>query len=341
MRTPRRIGAFLFFFALPIFTACNNDKTKKEVQGPASAEPIPTDLVYNSFFDDKNAATNAVIVSPDGGALAMDAAVASSGSTAKLESAGADPKSPLVYAFSTKTRNVTATLKITQTTPQGSADQTFKVSFSATPKPKFATSGDATVDMKIAKLELQLPPNAPPQAAAQKDQLEKAMVGITGHFDVSSHGEISDPSFETDKAAQGAAEMTQIIQQALELLVVPTPNEAVGVGAKWSKHESKNLADEGTSISGNVTMTLMARDAQTATIKVEATNSGTMAVNDPRAPKGTSVQRNSTSSFTVIVRLDGVAQKIDGQSKNDIVQKVPGQPDQAMNVTISQNIESK
>ena len=91
MRTPRRIGAFLFFFALPIFTACNNDKTKKEVQGPASAEPIPTDLVYNSFFDDKNAATNAVIVSPDGGALAMDAAVASSGSTAKLESAGADP----------------------------------------------------------------------------------------------------------------------------------------------------------------------------------------------------------------------------------------------------------
>ena len=43
----------------------------------------------------------------------------------------------------------------------------------------------------------------------------------------------------------------------------------------------------------------------------------------------------------MVVRLDGVAQKVDGESKNDITQKVPGQPDQGMNVKLSQNIESK
>ena len=195
--------------------------------------------------------------------------------------------------------------------------------------------------MKIAKLELQLPPNAPPQAAAQKDQLEKAMVGITGHFDVSSHGEISDPSFETDKAAQGAAEMTQIIQQALELLVVPTPNEAVGIGAKWSKHESKNLADEGTSISGNVTMALMARDAQTATNQSGSDQLGHDGGERSARPEG----NFGAEKFDELVHGDRLTRRRRAEDRrakqDDIVQKVPGQPDQAMNVTISQNIESK
>ncbi len=329
------------FLLLAALAACNDDKPKKQTMGPASAEPIPSDLVYNSFFDDKNAAAKVVIVN-DGGVAATEAGAAQSGSTAKLENAGADPKSPLVYAFAPKTRTVNATLKVSQSAPGGqSAEQSFKVSFTATPKAKFGLGGDATVDLKITKLELQLPPGAPPQAATQKDQLEKALIGVVGHFDVTSHGDISDPTFEADKAGPGAAEMTQIVQQALELLVVPFPNEPVGIGAKWSKNESKKLADEGTSVSGTVSMTLMARDAQTATIKVEANNNGTIAVKDPRAPKGLSVQRASTSAYTVIVRLDGVAQKVDGESKNDVTQKVPGQPDQAMTVKIAQNIDSK
>lgn len=330
----------LFLFAILSLTACNDDKPKKQTMGPASAEPIPTDLVYNSFFDDKNAAAKVVVVS-DAGAAAGDAGAASTGSTAKLDNAGADPKAPLIYAFAPKARTVNATLKVSQSSAGQSAEQSFKVSFTATPKPKFGLAGDATVDLKIAKLELQLPPGAPPQAAAQKDQLEKALVGVAGHFDVTSHGDLSDPAFEADKAGPGAAEMTQIVQQALELLVVPLPNEPVGIGAKWSKNESKKLADEGTSVSGTVSMTLMARDAQTATIKVEANNSGTIAVKDPRAPKGLSVLRVSASTYTVVIRLDGVAQKVDGESKNDVTQKVPGQPDQAMTVKISQNIESK
>jgi len=336
MRTRRILFGTLFLLAV---SACNDDKPKAQTQGPASAEPIPTDVVYNSFFDDKNAAEKAEVVTADGGVVATTVAAPSD---VKLESAGADPKSPLVYAFAAKARTVSAVLKISQSSPNGNADQTFKFSFVATPKPKLsATPGAATIDLKIAKVDVQLPPNAPPQAAGQKDQLEKALVGVTGHFDVTAHGDISDPVFEAESAGPAAGQMTQIIQQSLELLVVPTPNEPVGVGAKWSKHESKNLADEGTSVSGNITMTLLARDAQTATIKVDAQNSGTMAVNDPRAPKGLTVQRNATSSYTVVVRLDGVSQKVDGESKNDITQKMAGQPDQAMTVKITQNIESK
>jgi hypothetical protein len=88
-------------------------------------------------------------------------------------------------------------------------------------------------------------------------------------------------------------------------------------------------------------MTLKSRDDKTATLQVDATNSGTMAINDPRAPKGSSMTRSTSASFTVIIRFDGASQKVDGQSKNDITQKVPGQADQAMTVKVTQNLESK
>jgi hypothetical protein len=325
--------------AMVFMLACNDDKPKTQSKPPASGEPIPDDLVYNAGLDDKTTVAKAV-VAIDGGGSASSAVGA--GSTAKLLDAGADPKTPLVYAFSTKPRTVTATIKMSATNaPSGSPEQPpFKFTFTATPKPIFGLAGGSTIDIKVTKLEIVMPPNAPPQQAAGKDQLEKALVGVSGHFDASSHGDIDNLDFETAGTAQGVSEIVSIMQQALELLVVPVPNEPVGIGARWTKTENKRLADQGAVMSTTVTITLQSRDKASATLKVDATNTGTMAVNDPRAPKGTSVQRTTTASYTVIVRLDGVAQKVDGEAKNDVVQKVPGQQDQAMSVKLTQNLTS-
>lgn len=324
--------------AMVSMLACNEDKPKTQSKPPASGEPIPDDLVYNAGLDDKTTAAKVVIASDSGatpGALGA-------GSTAKLVDGGADPKAPLVYAFSTKARTVTATIKMTATNaPANTPEQPpFRFTFTATPKPVFGLAGSSTIDVKITKLEILMPPGAPPQQAAGKEQLEKALVGVAGHFDASSHGDIDNLDFETSGAAQGVGEIVSIMQQALELLVVPLPNEPVGIGAKWTKTESKRLADQGTSMSTTVTITLQARDKAGATLKVDASNTGTMAVSDPRAPKGTMVQRSTTASYTVIIRLDGVAQKVDGEAKNDVVQKSPGQPDQALSVKLTQNLTS-
>lgn len=326
---------FLFLLGVLSLSACNGAKPKAQGSGPSSAEPIPTDLVFNSFMDDKNGAKLAIV--SDAGSAGTAAVPSGKPSSVKLDNAGADPKAPLVYAFSPKTRTVNATIKISQ----NGQEQPFKFTFTATPKAKFGLSGDATIDLKITKVEISLPPGAPPQAATAKEQVEKAFVGTAGHMDASAHGDVTDLQFEASKAQGGAAELTNLVQQALELLVVPVPDEAVGIGAKWSKNESKHLADEGTTVSSNVTATLIARDAQTATLKVEGKNSGTIAVNDPRAPKGTQVQRTATSSYTVTIRFDGVSQKVDGASANDIIQKSPGQADQAVTIKISQNLDSK
>jgi hypothetical protein len=334
-----RPSGWLFLFPFLFLAACNHDTPKKQGNGPSVPEPIPSDLVFNAAFDDK-AAANKIVVAVDGGA----GAPAGAGSTAKLVDPGADPKSPLVYTFGTKARTVTATIKMSAVQGGGSKtpDQPpFKFTFTATPKPKFGLAGAATIDIKIAKLEIDVGAGAPPQAAQQKELVEKALVGIQGHFDATTHGDIDNLEFETEKAPQGVGEIVGVMQQALELLVVPVPNEPVGVGAKWTKTESKRLADQGATMSTTVNIALLSREATTATLKVDATNSGTMTVNDPRAPKGTTVQRTTTASYTVVIRLDGVSQKVDGEAKNDVVQKVPGQPDTAITLKIAQNLESK
>jgi hypothetical protein len=324
-------------FTLVLSLGCNEDKPKPQGSGPASAEPIPSDLVYNSFFDDKTAAPKLAVTTDAGDNVG--AAVAT-GSTAKLTDPGADPKTPMIYAYSTKARTVTATLKMAQAQGGQAQEQTFKYTFTATPKAKFGLAGAAVIDIKITKLELTMPPNAPPQAASAKDMIEKALVGVTGHFDATSHGDIEKLDFESDHVPQGASELVAVMEQALEFLIVPLPNEPVGLGAKWTKNESKRLEDQGTTVQTTENVTLIARDERTATLKIDATQSSTMAISDPRAPKGSSVQRSTTAAYTVVIRFDGISQKVDGEATSNATTKIPSQPDQSMSVKATQNLTS-
>jgi hypothetical protein len=320
--------------------ACNDDKPKKQAETAQTAEPIPSDLVYNAGLEDPGAKNKILFATDAGGGAASPG----TGSTAKLVEAGADPKTPLVYAFGTKARTVSATIKIAQTGgPQGGGDeQTIKLTFTATPKPKFGLAGAATIDVKITKVELALPANAPPQAAKAVETAQKALIGVSGHFDATTHGDIDNLDFESENVPQNAAQILQLVQEALQFLVVPLPNEPVGIGGKWTKNESKKLADQGATASSSITITLQARDAQTATLKVDATLSGSQSVQAQGAPKGLSVQRSSTGSYTVMIRFDGVSQKVDGELKTEVIQKVPGQPDQtALSAKVTQNLTSQ
>lgn len=323
----------VFFLLFSALVACHDDKPKTEQSAAASAEPIPSDLVYNSFVDDKT-------TKPE---IATDGGVDSTSSTAKLVDAGADPKSPLRYAFSTKTRTVDSTMTIATAGSDGNipAQPPLHFVFTATPKLKSMLGHDATVDVTVSKFDVALPANASAQMVAGKADLEKSLVGVTGHFDVTQFGDVGDVAFNANEIPRNAADVVNVLQQAFELLVIPLPNEPVGVGAKWEKSDSKRMADQGATVSLKTTITLTARDAHTATFQVDNTASGTMAVNDPRAPKGMSVARKTTASYTVSARLDGVSAKVDGTSNTDVTQNVPGQPAQTVTIKMTQHLTSK
>jgi hypothetical protein len=252
---------------------------------------------------------------------------------------GADPKNLLVYSFVSKTRVVDAVIKRSQAAGASGlpgADASFHFTFAATPRLKGGSAGDATIDLKVTKLQTGVPNDAAPDVKAAMQSLEKAFVGVVAHVDTTAHGEISDPQYEVDSTSDAVDMMTR----AVEMLVVPLPLEPVGVGAKWAK--TMVLKDEnGTDLSGTITMTLLARDSQTATIKVEATNSGRMPIPDPNAPKGAFIRRNTSNTYTTVVRFDGVAARSDGASKLDITPTVPGQPDESVTLIITKSLSSK
>jgi hypothetical protein len=263
------------------------------------------------------------------------------GAMVKLVAPGAEPRAPLVYTFSNKTRTVNATITVGATGAGAPAmDQPpIHVVFTATPRPN-GTSG-STIDIKVTKFDVALPNPSTKEIEQKKALLERAIVGMSGHFDATTHGDIENIELDRDTSAEGISDVWGLIQQALEFLVIPLPNEPVGIGAKWTKSESKNVTESHATISTTVTLALQSRDEETATIRVDATTGGTMQISDPRAPAGSSMDRKTTAAFTVVIRHDGISKKVDGDSKNAITQKVPGQNDQTMMVTIGQHIESE
>jgi hypothetical protein len=147
---------------------------------------------------------------------------------------------------------------------------------------------------------------------------------------------MSDPQFEVDEPNDATDTMIRV----LEVLVVPLPAEPVGVGARWAKATARH-GDDGTDVTGSVTMTLLARDAQTATIKLETTNSGKLPLPGADAPKGAYLLRTATNSAQTVIRFDGVAAKSEGDGKLLATQKVPGRPDVTLSVSIAKSLTSK
>jgi hypothetical protein len=329
-----RLWALLVPLALAL-SAC----TEKE---PASTQPAMTvsDAAHAEvtpaalLLDAAPSAISTDAAAPD----VSDASSASPGIT--LVSAGAAPRSVLVYKFAPKARTVDAAMKRTQLTAaakdSAAADLSFHFTFTATPRPKADAPGDATIDFTVTHVVIALPPNAPAKKISDSHLVEESFLGMVGHLDVSSHGVIGTPKYDSNKSG----EAIEMLNRALDMMAVQLPTDPVGVGAKWTRSLAQN-DDHGTAMGGLMTMTLMARDAQTATIKVEASNSGTAAINDPQAPKGSVLERNASSTATSVIRFDGIPAKCDGDSRLDATQKVPGQEDQKFTLAIVKKLESK
>lgn len=258
--------------------------------------------------------------------------VESGAATVKLENPGAEPRSPLRYVYAGKSRTVDVTLS----TESGDVPQQppVHVAFTATPRLQKAPA-PATMELELTAFE----PAFPSSASAETLEQANALVGMKGHYDVTSFGDVGDATFDADRQNAAAQDLAGALSQLFELLTVPVPREAVGVGAKWIKSDAKH-SDEA-NVSMTTTIALLARDARTATLSVEHTANGSMLVSDARVPKGTIVRRTATGSFTVVVRFDGVAEKIDGHTTTRVTEAIPGQPEKSIVVKLNELASSR
>jgi len=332
------------FFPLLLLTvmACKDEPAKPR-QGPPPPEPIASDVVYNSAFDDGKHAVGP-IVTPDAG-TSDTPGLGNAPGKAKVVEAGAEPRAKLSYAFALgKSRTVTSTLKLNVTAEgmQGAGAQPpIKFTFSVTPKTRDAVNGMVHFEVKVTGVDIAVGTGAgaPPDALAQKAALEKAFTGLEGSFDSSAQGDLANVKFSDDKVPPQVGEMLELLSAAFEIMIVPLPSEPVGVGGKWTTATSAGRGAKGTQ---NATMTMTAKTEGGATIKVDSTmGSPPAAISDPQAPPGTTVETKGGGAYTIDVRFDGIAAKANGSQTVDRIAKIPNGPVQKIGVKIEQDLSSK
>ncbi len=325
--------------ALP---ACGKDEPAKPKTPPAQPEPISSDVVYNSFFDDPSQKPPSVVM-VDSGAGAATTPLGAAGK-AKVLDAGAEPRARLSYAFAMgKARTVTntITLSVAADQPGGGQQPPIKYVFTVTPKTRNATTGSTHFELKVSSLELLIPAgaNIPPEMANQKKAMEAAVVGLTGSFDASSQGDIDEIKFADEKVPQQAAELLQVVAASFDIMLVPLPSDPVGVGAKWQSVLTKQGKGSSTA-----TISLISKNETGASVKIESSvATPPTAVNDPRIPAGTTVEIKGSGSYTVDIKFDGVASRATGSQSVDRIIKVPaqGQGGQPQTETDTQKISQE
>jgi hypothetical protein len=233
-----------------VLLACDKEKPKPDDSKKPESTPVPSGLVFNDFLPTTGNSTGLGVrdsgleggladMAGGGGEPAAGGAgggdeAAGANEKLKVTERGSEPRAARKYTFTpnkvdkrvfTITQSVTQSAGGQTTPPQ---ETTIKISIDLTPKQ--VKPAGALIEAKVTKVEI---PGAPPQAA----QMLASLNGLTGTFEVSSHGDVGEMQFAGSPAMknQMAQSVLQAISQSVQLLLTPLPTEPIGAGAKWEQ----------------------------------------------------------------------------------------------------------
>lgn len=315
-------------FSSASLLACGKDPPPKPVDEPKKATPVPSDMVFNDFVPTSGG--NGIVGVktdggiPEGGMASAESPAAASGAdpaggggpddAAKLKvtEPGAEPRAARKYAFvANRTDKRVMLIKQSAGREGGGPAQegSFQLTADFTPKAIKATS--TTFEMKVLKVEL---PDAQGAQKAQAQAQLGAFSGLTGKFDVTPRGEIGEVDFKADERMQGpGAEMiVQSLQQALELLVPPLPEGAIGVGAKWERKVDRKERGMDNSTKHSFELKEVSAEGGVVTAQIE------LAIpkhpfQQKGVPPGATEEVKGKGAYTYTFKFDHIATKVDGE----------------------------
>jgi hypothetical protein len=318
--------SFVFPLAVGLALAgCGKDPPKKPVDDPKPATPVPSDMVFNDFVPPTGGA-GIVGVKTDGGGipeagLGADPAGDPGGAQAgggdegpgklKVTEPGAEPRVARKYTFTvgkTDKRLLTVRQSVGREGAGPAQEAAFTLLADFTPRAVKPTG--AKIEMKVLKVDM--PDAQGPQKAQAQAQLAQ-FNGLTGTFEVSSHGEVGEVDFKADErmAGAGAEVIIQSLQQALELVAAPLPAEPIGVGAKWERKVERK--ERGQETSSKHTFTLTEVTAEGGTVNAE------VALEVPKhpfqqrgVPPGATEEVKGKGAYAYAFKFDHVANKVSG-----------------------------
>ena len=322
--------------ALPVVVAsvllggCGKDPPKKPVDEPKKTTPVPSDMVFNDFVP-SGGGGGIVGVKTDGGLLEGGMAAAeqpadggpagagdplaggASDDAMKLRvtDPGAEPRAPRKFTFVTN-RGDKRLITVRQSAGREGGGPAQEAAFAVTADftPKRVLPAATKFELKVLSVDL------PDVQGAQKAQAAaqlKAFAGVTGAFEITSHGEIGEVDFKADERmnGQGAEVIVQSLQQALELLVPPFPSEPIGIGAKWERKVERKERGQENAAKHVFTLKEVTAEGGVVTADVE--------VSVPKhpfqqrgVPPGATEEVKGKGSYTYAFKFDHISTKVDG-----------------------------
>ena len=224
---------------------------------------------------------------------------------------GAEPRAVRTYALV-----VGQTDKRVLTIRQGASregqhgdEAAFTASLELTPRA--VKDGTATVEVKLVKVELLGVTD--PQVKAKAQAELAPFNGLVGTFELSPRGDASSIVFaQTAQASgQGAKVMEDSLGQAFEQIFPPFPDEAIGVGARWSR----TTVDKSQSVESRVrvafTLTAAAADGGNVTADVDVAVPKHV-LTARGVPPGSTDEVTGKGTYAYVVKRDRVPSKVSG-----------------------------
>jgi hypothetical protein len=351
----RKVMVFVAALSVALF-ACKDDPPPAPKSEPKKPQPVPSDFVMNDFFTEE---TKVKGVQGDGGSVNLGADAAGGGggektttggpgdpNAAKLIEPGADPKAPKRYVFAAGKGEVrvgqmraTMNIEVPGAPPQQQAQPALELTMKFSTKG--AQKGSFPFEVKLEKVGLAEGQGLDPRMAAQAQKELSPLVGTVAKFDVTARGNVGEMSVAGDEkmAKEGAAAVLDSLQQVLEFVTVPFPEEPIGVGAKWEV--TSVSASQGTKVTTATTFVLKEWTGDAGTITADIVRSAPKApLRDPRMP-GAQLQISGKGSYTFTVKTDRPTQKLVGETTTIAKIEVPGKGDKAAPQVIVQTVKTK
>jgi hypothetical protein len=294
-------------------------------------------MVFNDFIPSTGG--QGLSVQVDGGSL--EGGLAGSGEappaaddTGKLRviDPGAEPRAARKYAF-TANKTAKRTIVLRQQIDQaGQVQDMPALSLTVDLTPKKVSPQGTSFEMKVVSVDLADKDKLPKDIQARAAQELAGFGGLVANFEVDSHGAVGEVSLQGTPAMQrqGADQLVQAFQQAVELMLPLLPDKPIGVGAKWERvvdetqqgvavkgthaFEAKELTNEGGTIAAQIKQTI-----------------GKHALPDPRL-RGATVAEEVSGNYTYAFRFDHVATRVEGklEKKEMIEAPQPGGKPQSL-----------
>ncbi|MBA3545321.1 MAG: hypothetical protein H0T76_02445 [Nannocystis sp.] len=191
-----------------------------------------------------------------------------------------------------------------------------------------AANGDFRQDFILEGSDVLAGDGSPPAMVEAMRTSMGAMKGMKGHARLSSRGEVCESSLEIPDTVSPQQKQTMDgLQQSLQQVSVPFPDEPVGVGARWEVTYQLNQL-QGMDLTQVATYELLERTA--TTVKIAATivqSAKPQTVNPPGLPPG------------AVVHLDSLDSKGSGTTVFDLKKVVPQGSGMTLSTAFAMTIE--